>query len=114
MATSLRGTRHRHDSPRVPRSRDRFQRGFSIPAREVLPGVLLRKPCSKQAPCFMVFARGPIYGAFPTGDLPENGAKMNFAMEPHAAMAARQISGIACPGPGKLAQLELILLDLLR
>jgi hypothetical protein len=43
--------------------------------------VLLRKPCSKQAPCFMVFTKGPIYGALPTGDPPENSAKMNFAME---------------------------------
>jgi len=28
------------------------------------------------------FTKGPIYGALPTGDLPESGAKMNFAMEP--------------------------------
>jgi hypothetical protein len=42
--------------------------------------VLLRS--SKQAPCFTVFAEGPIYLALPTGDLPENGARMNFAMEP--------------------------------
>ena len=42
VAACLRGTRHRHDSPRVPRPRDRSQRGFPVPAREVLPGVLSR------------------------------------------------------------------------
>ena len=42
VAACLRGTRHRHDSPRVPRPRDRSQRGFTVPAREVLPGVLSR------------------------------------------------------------------------
>jgi hypothetical protein len=34
--------RHRYGSPRVPRPRDRSQRGFPIPAREVLPGVSSR------------------------------------------------------------------------
>ena len=34
VAASLRGTRHRHHSPRVPRPRDRSQRGFTVPARE--------------------------------------------------------------------------------
>jgi hypothetical protein len=33
VAASLRGTRHRHDSPRVPRPRDRSRRGFPIQAR---------------------------------------------------------------------------------
>jgi hypothetical protein len=35
MAASLRGARQRHHSPRMPGSRNRFQRGFSIPAHEV-------------------------------------------------------------------------------
>jgi hypothetical protein len=42
VAASLRGARHRHDSPRVPRPHDRSQRGFIVPAHEVLPGVLSR------------------------------------------------------------------------
>ena len=42
VAASLRGARHRHDSPRVPRPRDRSQRGLTVPAREVVPGVLSR------------------------------------------------------------------------
>jgi hypothetical protein len=33
VAARLRGTRHWHDSPRVPRPRHRSQRGFTIPAR---------------------------------------------------------------------------------
>src|ERR1019366_3038429 len=47
------GTRHRHDSSRVPRSRDRSPRGFTVPAREVLPGVLSRiqdAPLTGQGP----------------------------------------------------------------
>jgi hypothetical protein len=44
--------------------------------------VLLRKPCSKQSPCFMVFTKGLIYRALATRDRSENRAKMNFAMEP--------------------------------
>jgi len=32
----------RHDSPRVPRPRDRSQRGFPVPAHEIIPGILSR------------------------------------------------------------------------
>ena len=42
VAACLRGTRHQYVSPRVPRPCDRSQRGFPVPAREVLPGVLSR------------------------------------------------------------------------
>ena len=42
VAACLRGTRHRHHSPRVPRPCHRSQRGFPVPAREVLLGVLSR------------------------------------------------------------------------
>jgi hypothetical protein len=44
--------------------------------------VLLRKPCSKHASCFMFFTKGPIYGDLARRDRPKNGAKMKFAMEP--------------------------------
>jgi hypothetical protein len=42
VAACLRGTSHRYDSSRVPRPRDRSQRDLTIPAREVLRGVLSR------------------------------------------------------------------------
>src|ERR1019366_4036480 len=42
VAERLRGTCHRHDSPRGPRPRDRSQRGFTVPSREITPGVLSR------------------------------------------------------------------------
>jgi len=44
MAARLRGTRHRDHSSRMPRSRDRFQRGFPEGPHDFLPGVLSRIP----------------------------------------------------------------------
>jgi len=53
VAERLRGTCHRHDSPRVPRPRDRSERGFTVPAREIIFGVLSRiqdAPLTGQGP----------------------------------------------------------------
>jgi hypothetical protein len=53
--------------------------------------VPLRKPLSKQGPCFTVFTKCPVYGLFATSGRPENGSEVNFAMEPHLpAMCGRQ------------------------
>src|SRR5260370_21871610 len=49
--------------------------------------VPLRRLHCKQSACFMVFSVRPIYRHLATSGHPENGSKLNFAMEPSRLLA---------------------------
>src|SRR5260370_39938638 len=51
--------------------------------------VPLRRLHCKQSACFMVFSVRPIYRHLATSGHPENGSKLNFAMEPSEALRSK-------------------------